>query len=489
MVALPQRAHRGAAGRGNEVHGTWDMSPVATRHDGICHDWRVSSRMGGPEGGRWRPVRHRLRRPREHLARGLWAASVVATAGSLLLAWGAIVLGRHLGEDRHPWWAFSGDPAAAQEVLSTIATAVLTFTGLVFSIMIVALQLASSQFSPRVMRTFLRDRGTQATLAIFVGTFVYTLAVLQSVREGAPEDPATVPGEGVSIALVLSVVTILTFVYFVHHIATSIRVVSIIDAVAHETRRLIDRLFPPARTGPERDTLPAHEGPRQLAAVVASLGSVPSVTVPSRFAAVLTDVDDDELVAVARRHEVTIEVLHPLGVYLAEGMALFRVYGTTEVAWAHELHRHVGFSSERTMSQDVEFGIRQLVDIAARAASPAVDDTTTAVQAIDRIHDLMRRLACRPFPTGVHREGGVVRLVVPMGSWDDLVRLAFGEIRSTAGDVPRVAHALDRARDDLLELVSPDRRDALVRVLGTPADAARMDTTPTPASPGPRVEP
>lgn len=429
----------------------------------------------------------RLVPAREHLGRGLWAASVAATAVSLLVALALIVYGHSHGGGGAHWWSFSGDPASAQEVLGTIATAVLTFTGLVFSIMIVALQLASSQFSPRVMRTFLRDRGTHATLAVFVGTFVYTLATLQSVRERGSDGDAFVPGEAVTVAIVFAVVTLLTFVYFVYHIASSIQVVSIIESVAEETRSTIERRFPPPVASGDVDTLGADDLDRVRADAIAALGEVPRATHGADRTGVLTDVDIDRLTEIAATHDVTIEILRRWGEYVPYGAPVLRVHGSDDHGLAAEFHRHVAIAKERTMTQDVEFGFRQLVDIAARAASPAVDDSTTAVQSLERIHDLLRRLAVRPFPDGVHRRDGKVRLVVQTPAWDDVTQLAFAEIRSYAEDSLSVASALRNVLEDLLTFVSPDRQIAIYKMLGEwrrtvergfaePADRARAGT-------------
>lgn len=403
---------------------------------------------------------------REHVGRGLWAASVAATVAAVATGGALILYGHAHRDDPSAWWAFSGDPASAQEVLGTIATAELTFTGLVFSIMIVALQLASSQFSPRVMRTFLRDRGTHVTLAVFVGTFVYTLTVLQSVRERDASGAPFVPGEAVSIAVVLAVVTLLTFVYFVYHIASSIQVVSIIESVAHETRGAIDRRFPPPVPTDRVGTLTADDLAVVRADALAAVAHRPVATLGAHTPGVLTDVDAEALIDLAIRHDVTIEVLPTWGAYVPTDSPLLRIHGSGLPDTAGSLHRHVAIAKERTMSQDVEFGFRQLVDIAARAASPAVNDSTTAVQALERIHDLMRRLAVRPFPEGIHRVDGTIRLVLPTPSWDDFVQLSFAEIRSYAEDSLAVARALRAVLEDLVTLASPERQVALYLMLG-----------------------
>ena len=183
-------------------------------------------------------------RRRERLRTGLWFIPLLFTLGSAVLALVMIEVDERV-EQRAPW-AFDGDPGSATEVLSTIAASTLTFTALVFSITIVALQLASSQFSPRVLRLFLRDRGSQVALGVFVATFVFAFLALQSIRDGGePGGEPFVPGYTITISLVLVVATLGTFVYYVDHVAHAVLAVNIIEAVAVETRATIEANYPP----------------------------------------------------------------------------------------------------------------------------------------------------------------------------------------------------------------------------------------------------
>ena len=178
----------------------------------------------------------------ESLRTGLWFVPGLFVTGSVGLAAITIMIDRHAG--RLPaWLAFSGGPTSAQQILATTAAAMMTFTGLVFTITVVVLQLASSQFSPRVLRTFLRDRGSQIPLGIFTATFVYALIVLVQVRTGTV-GPVFVPGLSITISFGLVLASLVSFVYFVNHVAQSIRVVNIIESLAAETRASIDEAYP-----------------------------------------------------------------------------------------------------------------------------------------------------------------------------------------------------------------------------------------------------
>lgn len=410
-----------------------------------------------------RPARIQRAQLREALANGLWVVPIVAIVGAWVVAWILVTIDHHLGALDQSAVAFGGGPAGAQSLLATIATAVLGFTGLVFSIMIVALQLSSSQFSPRVMRTFLRDRGTQVTLGIFVGTFVYTLVVLQSVREGAAGQHVFVPGHGVTGAIVLVLVTVVAFVYFVHHMASSIRVVSIIESVARETRATIDAHFPAPVTGDRIAELPTSRGEQSRQAALATREeSEPTITLGASRAGVLAGFDTARLVALATASDVLIEIKRSVGDFVAYGVPLITVHGQCPKSSLVAIDRCVLLTPERTMQQDVSFGFRQLVDIAERALSPAINDPTTALQALDRIHDLLRRLAVRPFPTGVANDvHDNPRLIWPTESWHDVIVLSFAEIRFYGSGSFQIARRLRAAFDDLIELVSPQRATVL----------------------------
>ncbi len=386
---------------------------------------------------------------REWLRTGLWFLPLLGAIGAVLLALATVTLDEWLGGDKPSWLAFGRGEDSARLALSVIAGSTLTFTGTVFSITIIALQLASSQFSPRVLRTFLRDRSSQLCLAIFVATFLYALIVLRQV--GGSED-VPVPGLAVTGSFLLVLSSIGAFVYFVHHIAQSIRVVSIIESVARETRQSIRENCPAAFTDPGAALEPPPTAPTAYIAL-------------DRGPGVLLGIDEDDLVEVARRHECVLVLLPTVGDYLPSGIDVFAVHGSDAV-FSPEVLRHLGVGPERTLFQDIPFGFRQLVDIAERALSPAVNDPTTAVQCIDRLHDLLRRLAPRPFPSGRYLDDdGQLRLVVPVVPWEAYVDLAFDEIRMFGAASLQVPRRLRAAVEDLLTVAPPHRMPALERQL------------------------
>jgi uncharacterized membrane protein len=346
---------------------------------------------------------------------------------------------------------YGGGPDSARAILQTVATSVLTFAGLTFSITIVALQLASSQFSPRVLTSLLRDRWTQSALAVFVGTFVYALLMLREVRGG---DEPFVPGLGVGLVVLLGLVAIGALVGFIQHMAQSLRVVTIIDRIFGQTKRALEAWYPDERSAGTDGRL--VDGPRTV--------------VRARGDGVLSWFDRDELVRRAQDDGLTVELLAPAGTWVAEGQDLLAVHGAVESAESVDpLCGLVGLGREREIPRDPSYGFRQLVDIAERALSPAVNDPTTAVQCLDRMHSLLRRIAGRELAVGDTVVDGVVRLRVPVPDWADYLGLACDEVRHWGAGSLRVHRRMESMLRDLCA-VAPGLRaeavDAQLELLG-----------------------
>ena len=385
----------------------------------------------------------------ESIRDGLWFIPVVVVAGAVVLA----SITDHLDHAAQPApGMFRADASSAQALLSTIAASTLAMTTLVLSITIVALQLASQQFSPRVMRAFLRDTGPKVALGIFLATTVHALLVLRTVVPKAAGQAEFVPRIGVSMSFAFILCSLAAFVYYLHHVAHSIRAVSIMESVAAEARAAIRALD--LNSHLDHDAWPDRE---------------PDVVLTSeRPPGTLVGVDPDDLVRLASTKGVRLRVLVKVGDYLPSGSPAVAVWTDTPGQLAitsADVAPYIGLGHERTMSQDPAFGFRQLVDMAEKALSPAINDPTTAVQSIDRIHDLLRRLAMRPdAATDFHDEQGTSRLAVPAMVWSDYLDLAFDEIRHYGGASLQVQRRLRSAITDLEATVidDPVRVDALV---------------------------
>jgi uncharacterized membrane protein len=407
----------------------------------------------------------RLARLREWLNTGMWFLPMVWAFGAMAAALVVVELDRHLGGDRPTWLVFGRGPDSARQVLAAVAASTIAFTGTVFSITIVALQLASTQFSPRVLRTFLRDRPSQHCFGTFVATALYSLIVLREV--GTTDDAVAVPGLAVSGAFLLVVASVFAFVFLVHHVAQSIRAVSIMDAVAAEARASIEANHPPAAAPgtPDDDADPAGAAPAVPAGDAALTEAAQVIVAPGPGA--LLGIDEDDLVAVAARHDCVLEVALRVGDSVVTGMPVVRVHGAAATVPPAAVLAHLGVGPERTLYQDTAFGFRQLVDMAEKALSPAVNDPTTAVQALDRIHDLLRRLVARPDPEGRYRDDtGALRLVVPQVTWEDHLRLGCSEVRQFGAGSIQIARRLRALLLDLREAAPAGRRSAVEAELG-----------------------
>jgi uncharacterized membrane protein len=356
---------------------------------------------------------------------------------------------------------FTRSAGAAADILTTIATSTLTFLGVVFSITIVGIQLSSQQFSPRVLRTFLSNRVTQVSLGAFVASFVYSLLVLRNVEPELGDVDRFVPGLAVLVAVVLALATVLLFIAFVHDTVHSLRAVQIIEAVTAETRLAIREGLPDEdRDHGER--LALREGDHALDAL--DLAPLTGRVKTGTRAKVLAGIDIGSLIGLARRCDAVFVLRAEVGDFLPAGVPVLHVHGGTAPS-TKELRRCFELTDERTVDQDLAFGLRQLVDIASRALSPGINDPTTAGQAVDRLVDLLRMIGRRPEPGNCYRDDeGELRLVRPRPEWDDLVRLSLTEIRLYGASSMQISRRLAAAYDDLEAAVAdrfPERATVL----------------------------
>ena len=408
-----------------------------------------------------------LERLREVLRSTFWLIPAACVAAAIALAIGLLALDQRL-LGAHGIFLFPGSPATACSFLSSIIQAMITFTGLVFSITIVVLQLTSAQFSPRVLRMFLRDRTIQFSLGIFLATFVYGMVVLRGVGASG-SGGAPVPRVALTVALVLVLVSVGMFIRYVAHIVSMIRAASIIASIADEARDHLELHFP------------ADAPPARTVVVGPSVQDV-----VSRSAGVLVAVNEEAIVNAAGAHDSLVALTPCIGDYCPAGAVVMRVHradhGGADAPRSQvdpgRLVNALSFDTERTLGQDLPFAFRQLVDIAQKGLSPAVNDPTTAVQAIDAIHDLLRRLCVRHLGGGWCADSdGVVRLVIPQLSFEGYLGLTVGQIWNYAHDAVQVPQRLAQMLNDLAAAALPDYQDAIARYLGQVRTAAENDPT------------
>jgi uncharacterized membrane protein len=376
-----------------------------------------------------------------HVRGSLWFVPVLCVLAGALISFGTIALDRLFDYHAVPA-SVSGHPDAAVAILSTVAMSMVSLTALVLTITMVVVQLAMGQFSPRIVQRILRDKPSQLAIGLFVATFVHAILTLREVTNNG-DGTGRVPGIAVLTAFLLVLASISVLVVYVQHLGQALRVSALIELVGDDTRGLIDRIYPDKRS---RSNEPQMDR-----------------VVHARESGVITAIGYEELVDEALRVDCVLELVPSLGDFVPADAPLFRVHGQAAGLEEEKLHSALVLKLERTLDWDVAYGIRMLVDIAERSLSESpFQDPTTAVQAIDRLHDILRQLARRPFPDGRHRDQeGQVRLIVPVKSWDDYVLLATEEITLAGAGSPPVARRLETALTDLRAL-APSERTAII---------------------------
>jgi uncharacterized membrane protein len=384
-------------------------------------------------------------RVRDELRSMFWLVPAACVAAAVGLAIGLIALDHALGQVS-PGVLYPGPPSGARSFLSSITQAMIAFTGLVFSITVVVLQLTSGQFSPRVLRAFLRDRGIQFALGVFISTFVYAMVVQRAITGSAGHHPF-VPRIAVTGAFVLVLASVGLFIFYIHHVANMIRVATIVASLGAESRDLLESRYP-VDQAPAGPAPPLRHGGRTIAA------PRPGVVV---------SVNEKALARLAGRNGCVVVLAARVGDYLPQGAPLLLVHPVRDSAADvtamddGRLLTEVAQATERTMEQDLAFGFRQLVDIAERALSPSTNDPTTACQALDVLHDLLHRLAIRHFPSGrLHDADGSLRLIVPQYSFADFLDLAVAEIWRYGADSAQVPGRLSAMLAELSAVALPE---------------------------------
>jgi len=406
--------------------------------------------------------------------------SLIVLAGIALAA--VLIAADSAGSDR--WLAqwprlFGAGPEAARGMMSTIAGSMMSVVGVTFSMILVVLTLASSQYTSRILRNFMRSRVTQVVLGIFAGIFTYCLIVLRTIRGG---EGAFVPSLAVSFGFVLALGGVVTLMFFIHHIATSIQASSIIASVAQETIASIDRLFPQKLgQGPGEDDDDQGRHP---------LSERNWRTVPAKQSGYIRSVDNTALLRLAGERKAVVRMAHGIGAFVVRDTMLASVAleDPLDEETIAALQATFSISRHRTVDQDAAFGIRQIVDVALKALSPGINDTTTAIMGVDYLTTILARIAPREIPSSYRYEDGELRVIAMGPSFESLLADSFDQIRSNAeGDVAIMLRMLGALQTIAGLTTIPHRRRALGaqvqwiaeladRTLASAHDRARLDT-------------
>lgn len=391
-----------------------------------------------------------------NLRASFWFLPGLIVAASIALAAGLIEADSAGSRDWMADWPrlFGAGAAGARGMLATIAGSMMTVVGVTFSMTLVTLALASSQYTSRILRNFMSDHATQVVLGIFAGIFTYCLIVLRTIRGG--DEGGFVPSLAVAFSVVLAIGGIMTLIFFIHHIATSIQASSIIASVAKETLVAMDRLFPEKVGGGPMDN---EADPTLLPLPVRNWQPV----MASRNG-YLQSVDHAALLRLAREHKTIVRMERGIGEFVVQNtpLASLALENPPDQESIAALRAAYSIDRYRTVQQDCAFGIRQLVDMALRALSPGINDTTTAVMCVDYLTTILARLAAREIPSSRRYEDGELRLISVGQAFAGLVAESFDQIRGSAeGNVAIMLRMLGALQTIASLTDSPSRRRVL----------------------------
>lgn len=401
----------------------------------------------------------------------LWFVPGGLTLAAVALAVGLMRLERSglLWSGPPPPWVYQGSAEGARTVLSAIASSLITVTGVIFSVTIVAVQLASSQYTPRVLRNFSSDRGNQVVLGVFISTFTYSVLVLRTVRASGGGTEELVPRLAVTGSIALLLVCVAALIYFIHHVANLIQVTHIIDRITRETIGNVHQLFP-EHIGRADDTAPPD--PR--------LPEHASVPVRAAGSGYIQFVHEDRLFELGRQERVVIGMLPKIGDFVLAGRPLAAVWaggGPVDAELERRIRRAFVLGPDRTPHQDVEFGMVQISDIAIRALSPSTNDPTTAIRCIDRLAEILAQLGGRNAPEARRTRDGRVCFVASYTTFDIAVKVMFDDIRHFGAGIPLIAEHLLEVLGELILLVPEGRREPLAQQARAVLHAAREQIT------------
>ena len=351
--------------------------------------------------------------------------------------------------------------AGARDMLQAVASSMITVAGLVFSLTLAVLSQASAQYSSRVLRAFLRDRVNQTVLGVFLGIYAYCLVALR----GLGVDDSAMPTLTVIGGLLAAFVGIVYLIYFIHHIAASLQVENILAAIEADTRPVLQRLYPDdCEPAAEPEVMPTRPDD--------------AIAIPAPCSGYLTDANFTALTDIATTLDGVVYVPHRVGDFVPAGYPLAWLARTTRPDDTVLAQLRDAFSQgpQRSLQQDASFGIRQLVDVALKALSPGVNDTTNAIMVLDRLHSLLSVVVARPFPSALRHVDGELRLVGTRPDFESLLGLALDQIRQWGANNPAVlAHMLRILGELRLRACSAERAALLQQYARRVLETAERD--------------
>ena len=404
---------------------------------------------------------NRLTRLWLNLNASLWFLPVLMVTVFLALALGLVFIDENIN---HSWernypMLFGAGAEAARSMLAALAGSMITVAALIFTLTLTTLAQVSSQYSPRIIWTFMRDRGNQMVLGYFVGLFAYCILVLRTIRGVNKEQ--FVPSLAIACAIFLALLSIAVLIFFIHHLASSINAYNIVHHVMRDTKEVIEQLFP-VEAGEAADEDEAQAFDKEIS-------QLRWHTMPAQASGYLQSVDDKRLLRIARQYHCVVRMELAVGSFVAEGSPLVAVAsGSKDLPLPKEaeeqLYLAYGIGNQRTVEQDATFGIRQIVDIAIKALSPGVNDTSTAIICVDHLGALLAFLGERSLGSRLRSDAAENRimLIASRPVYADYITTAFDQIRiSGAANVAILLRLLVALETALQRTGAPARRQVL----------------------------
>lgn len=407
-------------------------------------------------------MRSRVTKLADALRSGYWFLPGVMATTAVLLSLVTVAIDRRFPTLLEEVGIGSGGVEGSRGLLETVAASMITVAGVSFSIAIVVMSLASSQFGPRLLRTFMRDRGNQVVLGVFVSTFLYSLLVLRTIR-GEESGGPFVPHVSVSVSVLLTVTSLALFIYFIHHAAQLIQVSHIIAAVGRDLAKVIDRVVPSEGSAPGDDRTVA-------AATPATRGHA----VRADRAGYVQFIDHESLLDAATERDLLVRLRVRAGSFVLPATVLAEVWSAAPVDddSGDAVRAAIVTGDERTEQQDIDFGFQQLEQIALRALSPAINDPFTAGICVDQLGVALCRLAERSPPARLTWDGtGSPRVIALDVTFAVLLSSAFDDIRRSGQDI---IYILDRLLSTLERIADRAHRSADLAALREQVDLVRI---------------
>ena len=403
-----------------------------------------------------------LNRWLETIRTGFWFVPMVMLAASAALALLLLHVDRQLdpGTKSMLDWAYSGGPEGARSLLSTIAGSMITAASVTFSLASVALSIASQQYGSRVLRNFMRDRITQVLLGTFVATFIYSVLVVRTIR-GSDFSGGFVPSISVTMAIVLSLASLVLLIYFIHHVSASIQASRIIRVIAEDVESAIPKLYPAEAGG----ALKAGDAPE-------ALKSRGSLTLASKKSGYLQTIDLDTLIKFASRKDLITKVLVKPGDHVLSTSVMAEIWGSAVLA-QDDREKLVGcfyVDRERTPAQDIRYQFQQLTDVIVRALSPGINDPFTAINGVDELAAAMLLFTQLPQVSNERQDDkGALRIIVQTATAAEILRATVGHIAIYAASdhfvMDRLRRVLTSVRPNLTSTIDLAEVDALTTEL------------------------